>query len=262
MENNIALNYVSTPVVENPNRIVVLHVDTEPSFVPKITLKNTWLHFKKICVHKFWVARYCFKAGLIWQGIVHDLSKFSWAEFWESVKYYQGDRSPINACKEDKGYSLAWQHHKGRNKHHYEYWTDKYDDGTVAIEMPFRYALELICDWYGAARAYTGNRGKDFYQKELTWWIEKRDKKHPKMNEQTLNFVDIVFHNFAEKEKSGFDPMDILSQEYIMKYYFKLARNGNYDTWKKFEEEMIEISEKEIILNGIKVKKIVAPIFF
>ena len=86
----------------------------------KITLKNTISHFRKICIHKYWVAKYCFKAGLYWQGITHDLSKFSPIEFWESVRFYQGTSSPINAAKEAQGYSLAWTHHKGRNQHHNE----------------------------------------------------------------------------------------------------------------------------------------------
>lgn len=78
-------------------------------------------HFVKVCKHKHYVRQYCWKLGLYKQGILHDISKFSPIEFWESVKYYQGNRSPIDACKEDKGYSMAWLHHKGRNPHHYEY---------------------------------------------------------------------------------------------------------------------------------------------
>lgn len=83
---------------------------------------NAVKHFKTICIHKFYVAKYCFKAGLFTQGILHDLSKFSPTEFIESVKYYQKSGSPINACKKEKGVSMAWLHHKGVNKHHYEHW--------------------------------------------------------------------------------------------------------------------------------------------
>jgi len=164
-----------------------------------ITLKNTLAHFKKICVHKYWVAYYCFKAGLYWQGIMHDMSKFSWIEFWESVKYYQGTSSPINACKADKGYSLAWQHHKGCNPHHYEYWTDNYDKGTTCIQMPYKYAVELICDYLGAARAYLG---KEFsYKKELEWWENKCKNNPLKMHENTKNFISYIFSNLAYIEE-------------------------------------------------------------
>ena len=163
----------------------------------QITLKNTLAHFKKICVHKYWVAYYCFKVGLYWQGIMHDMSKFSWIEFWESVRYYQGTSSPINAAKADKGYSNAWQHHKGRNPHHYEYWTDNYDLGTTCIEMPYKYAVELICDWLGAAKAYLGN---DFtYSGEYEW---VKNKLHTaKIHTNTCKYIDAVFSMLAKAEE-------------------------------------------------------------
>jgi hypothetical protein len=184
-------------------------------------------------VHKFWVAYYCFKAGLYWRGIAHDLSKFSWVEFWESVKYYQGTSSPINACKADKGYSLAWQHHKGRNPHHYEYWTDRYDDGTVAIEMPYKYAVELICDWLGAARAYLG---KDFtYQGEYKWLVNKFKNTHPKINENTAKFVLIFFKCLSQKEKEGKNPNDYIYSE-IINYIFNSS--------KKVKETLNELMDE------------------
>lgn len=172
-------------------------------------LINIWRHLKKICVHKYWVARYCFKAGLYWQGITHDLSKFSPTEFIESVKYYQGTRSPIAACKEENGYSKAWLHHRGRNLHHYQCWTDDFDNnhtdkGITLIEMPYKYALEMLCDYLGAARAYLG---KDFtYSKEWGWWVSKRD--NSAMNPHTKHFIDACLHNMAVLENC-----DILSCE-------------------------------------------------
>ena len=192
MENNEYHKYMilGTPIVQDPKKTVVLKVETETKKEMKITLKNTWLHFKKICIHKFWVAHYCFKVGLYWQGITHDLSKFSWTEFWESVRYYQGTSSPINAAKEDMGYSLAWQHHKGRNPHHYEYWTDKYDDGTVALKMPYKYATELICDWLGAGRAYMGD--KFTYKGEYKYVSDRL--KIAKIHEHTAKYVDTIFN--------------------------------------------------------------------
>ena len=150
-------------------------------------LKNIFLHFKKICIHKYWVGYYCFKAGLYWQGIVHDLSKFSPIEFWESVKYYQGDSSPIDASKKDNGYSKAWLHHKGRNPHHYEYWQDNFDNGGHPVKMPEKYAFEMFCDYIGAARAY---QGKNFsFQKELEWWNKKKSG-NIAMHPQTKDFID------------------------------------------------------------------------
>ena len=124
-------------------------------------------HFKLITRHKWYVFKNCMKAGLYWQGLTHDLSKYSPVEFFESVKYFTGNRSPIDECKKDKGYSIAWQHHKGRNPHHYEYWVDNFDGGGTPLQMPFKYALELVCDYLAAGQAYSK---KNFsYLGEYEW---------------------------------------------------------------------------------------------
>ncbi len=100
---------------------------------------------------------HCKKAGIFWQGLRHDLSKYSPTEFWQGVKYYQnGERSPNEAEREDRGYSLAWMHHKGRNRHHFEYWTD-YNPMTKHVEpvrMPTRYLAEMFCDRVAASKIY------------------------------------------------------------------------------------------------------------
>ena len=81
-------------------------------------------HFKTITYHKYLVMKGCFAVGLYKQGLLHDMSKYSPTEFLVGAIYYQGDRSPNNAEREHRGYSSSWLHHKGRNKHHYEYWVD------------------------------------------------------------------------------------------------------------------------------------------
>ncbi|MFR5151533.1 MAG: DUF5662 family protein [Ruminococcus sp.] len=85
---------------------------------------HPWLHFKTITKHKLMVMHYCFRIGLYKQGLLHDLSKYTPSEFLVGCKYYQENRSPNNAEREDTGVSTAWLHHKGRNKHHYEHWVD------------------------------------------------------------------------------------------------------------------------------------------
>ena len=87
-------------------------------------MNKAWEHFKTVTHHKLLVMEGCFRVGLYTQGLLHDLSKYGPTEFMVGAKYYQGDRSPNNAEREDIGYSSAWLHHKGRNKHHYEYWID------------------------------------------------------------------------------------------------------------------------------------------
>ena len=116
-------------------------------------------HLKTIHHHKMMVMKYCFTIGLYRQGLLHDLSKYSWTELRIGMKYYQGDRSPNNAEREIWGFSTAWLHHKGRNKHHYEYWIDystKPDKILVGMPMPMNYILEMFCDRVAASRTYRG----------------------------------------------------------------------------------------------------------
>lgn len=119
-------------------------------------MNKYWNHFKTICEHKKEVFKECRACGIGWQGILHDLSKFGPTEFISSARYFQGTRSPIEAEKESIGYSMAWLHHKSHNKHHWEYWTDFADDGSIiANKMPIRYVIEMICDWIGAGKVYS-----------------------------------------------------------------------------------------------------------
>ena len=122
-------------------------------------LINIWNHFKTITKHRMLVCRHCFQIGLYRQGLTHDLSKYSPEEFFTGVRYYQGTRSPNAAEREDLGYSKAWLHHKGRNKHHYEYWIDisvRKEEGLVGNKMPLRYVAEMICDRIAACEVYKG----------------------------------------------------------------------------------------------------------
>ena len=113
-------------------------------------------HLKTITKHKYVVGLLCIKCGFVKRGLLHDLSKYGITEFVSSAKHFQGNRSPIDAEKEVRGYSLAWQHHKGHNPHHWEYWIDNV--GTkenTPIEIPYEYVIEMICDWVGAGIVYS-----------------------------------------------------------------------------------------------------------
>ena len=144
-------------------------------------LKNGWNHFRTITEHKWVVMQGCFKVGLYRQGLMHDLSKYSPSEFIPGVKYYQdGHRSPNNAQREDEGVSKAWLHHKGRNKHHFEYWIDYDVDGSrtvlAGMKMPVKYVAEMFCDRIAASRIYNKEKYKDsdpldYYIKGLGHYI-------------------------------------------------------------------------------------------
>ena len=153
-------------------------------------------HLLTIFKHKYYVLKYCNMCGLYYQGIMHDMSKFSPVEFFDNIKYYVEGDSPVNESKRIKGYSIAWQHHKGRNPHHYEYWIDNLDKGGEPIKMPFKYALEMICDYLGAGQAY--NKEKFTIESEIRWWEEKRDKSkiHP-------NTKWLINYLFAKMYKDG-----------------------------------------------------------
>ena len=136
---------------------------------------RAWEHFKTITHHRHLVRQYCFRLGLYYQGLTHDLSKYSPSEFWRGVKYYQGYRSPNDAERRENGVSLAWLHHKGRNRHHFEYWIDYCigSDGRVYMggcKMPLKYVAEMFCDRIAACRVYQGDKypdasAYDYYEK-------------------------------------------------------------------------------------------------
>ena len=128
-----------------------------------------WIgHFKTITAHKLRVMKYCFKVGLYRQGLAHDLSKYTPVEFCAGAKYYDGTRSPIELEKMDLGYSAGWLHHKGRNKHHLEYWIDynyEQEGRMTGMKMPVNYVVEMFCDRIAACQTYQ----KDKYTDASAW---------------------------------------------------------------------------------------------
>ena len=113
-------------------------------------------HFKTITKHRHLVFKVARRIGIFWQGLAHDLSKYSHTEFYNGAKYYSGDHSPTRDERIDKGFSEAWLHHKGRNKHHFEYWWD-YDIKSkkyVPTKMPLRYVKEMFADRVAACKVY------------------------------------------------------------------------------------------------------------
>ena len=128
--------------------------------LPPVTLAKAWGHLKTITRHHHLVFKHCLACGIGWQGLRHDLSKYSPTEFVVGARFYQGDRSPNAVERDVLGYSTAWLHHKGRNRHHYEYWVDiaeKGDNRLVGKRMPVRYVVEMFCDRVAACKVYKGD---------------------------------------------------------------------------------------------------------
>ena len=140
-----------------------------------LSLDNLKGHFNTINRHKLLVMQHCFRLGLYKQGLLHDLSKYAPTEFLAGVRYYQGDRSPNNAQREAEGISRAWLHHKGRNKHHFEYWIDypvNSEAKLVGMKMPVKYVVEMFCDRVAASKNY--NKEKYTDADALNYYLQGR----------------------------------------------------------------------------------------
>lgn len=177
-------------------------------------LKKIWLHFKLITKHRWLVLKLCTRVGLPWRGFIHDLSKYSPSEFWESAKYYVGNRSPIQVVREERQYSAAWLHHKGRNKHHEEYWYD-FNAPVKAPVIPYKYAIEMLCDMLSAGIIYKKNEWTKEYP--LWYWINKKNKTI--FNPKTVDFFQNIFEEISE---DGIN--NVLKKEKLKEKYEKYCK--------------------------------------
>ena len=158
-------------------------------------------HFRTITRHRHKVIAHCAKAGILWQGLFHDLSKYSPTEFLAGARYYTGKRSPNEGERAACGYSSAWLHHKGRNKHHFEYWTDynMQERRVKPVKMPLRYAAEMFCDRVAASKIYQGKNYTEshpydyFARGEVTRFI------HPDTSELVKGWL-LMLRDKGEKE--------------------------------------------------------------
>ncbi len=174
--------------------------------------KAFFMHLHTINRHRRLVRRGCFKVGLYRQGLTHDLSKYSPTEFFAGIKYYQGVRSPNVAERMDKGYSAAWLHHKGRNKHHFEYWTDySFETGKPLeyVRMPRKYFVESVMDRIAACKVYRGRTYTDAAAYEYLTTRESERHMHEK------DYEDLVFILRMLKDKGEKETFRFLKNEYL-----------------------------------------------
>ncbi|MBE6855320.1 MAG: catalase [Ruminococcus sp.] len=153
-----------------------------------------WKHFCTITRHRHLVMLHCFRAGIPRQGLLHDLSKYSPAEFYAGIRYYQGTRSPNEGEREAVGYSAAWMHHKGRNRHHFEYWTDYIpkEHKMMPVRMPKRFVAEMFCDRMAASKVYMG---KKYTQRApLDYFLSVKGKRviHPETSDLVEHFLTVL----------------------------------------------------------------------
>lgn len=159
---------------------------------------KAWQHFKTINHHKYLVMKGCFRVGLYKQGLLHDLSKYSPTEFLVGCKYYQGTASPNNREREVKGYSSAWLHHKGRNKHHLEYWIDYSvgkDKSMVGMKMPLKYVVEMFIDRVAASKNYQ----KEKYRDDSPWEYYAQGRGRYMIHKDTQKLLEKLLRMLAEE---------------------------------------------------------------
>ncbi len=156
-------------------------------------------HFKTITRHRHEVIRNCRRAGILWQGLRHDLSKYSPTEFLQGAKYWQGTRSPNDREREVKGYSDAWMHHKGRNRHQFEYWSDysPVDKIVRPVEMPLRYVAEMFCDRVAASKIYMGDNYTD--KSPLEYFERGKARRVGRIHEKTSDLIERMLTVLAEE---------------------------------------------------------------
>lgn len=160
-------------------------------------MAHPFRHFATITRHRHKVIAHCFRAGIGCQGLFHDLSKYSPTEFITGAKYYQGNRSPNEKERELFGYSTAWLHHKGRNRHHFEYWNDlnpktkRYEP----VPMPLRYVKEMFCDRVAASKIYGGKAYKD--EHPLAYFLRGSARLH--MHKDTADLLEEWLRMLAEQ---------------------------------------------------------------
>ncbi|MEI3228413.1 MAG: DUF5662 family protein [Lachnospiraceae bacterium] len=165
---------------------------------------KAWQHLRTILHHKNLVRKGCFKVGLYKQGIMHDWSKYTPTEFLVGCRYYQGTASPNNAERADKGYSSAWLHHKGRNKHHLEYWINYAADTgyMTGMRMPTKYVVEMFIDRISASKNY---QHENYTDRSPLEYYEK-GKGHYIMHEETRALLEQLLQMLADEgEEKVFD---------------------------------------------------------
>lgn len=169
-------------------------------------------HLHTINKHRWKVFQLCLKAHIPLQGLTHDLSKYSPVEFFEGVKYYtNGKHSPIVDAKKDLGYSNAWLHHKGKNKHHHEYWYD-YSAPNKTPVIPLKYSIEMICDMVAAAKIYQGKNYTNM--SAYYYWNKVRDD--TLINKNIQSFITEVLELLgAHGEKV------VINKKYLTRIYIK-----------------------------------------
>lgn len=164
-------------------------------------MKNLFKHLKTVHIHRKFVRKACFKMGLFWQGLTHDLSKYSITEL-SMCKYYTGKGSPHQVARKVLGYSPSWIHHYHTNKHHHMFWIDETETGEIIpMKMPYRYVIESLADMLGASKAYNKTNWKP--QMLLDYWEQKCLGKRI-MHKDSVQLLDTLIRQLVSQGENNF----------------------------------------------------------
>jgi len=146
-------------------------------------------YLKYVIIHKWYCLRACIRLSSPWMreivllGLLHDWSKFRPSEWFSYVEHFYGDGRSLD---------VAWLHHIHRNKHHHQYWVLKQDDGEVkCLDMPDKYILEMVADWYAAGMAICK-------RSTITPWYNE-NKHRIVLSERTRQILENVIKNFDKR---------------------------------------------------------------
>ena len=184
------------------------------------TLKNLCKYLKTVRTHRKYVRKMCFKMGIPWQGLVHDLSKYSWQEI-SICKYYEGTRSPHEKAREVLGYSPNWMNHYHKNKHHWNFWLDieSFPNQVRAVKMPYKYVIESVCDMVGASKAYNVNSDQNWEPKMVWDYWERRCKGQRLMHKHSEYLLEKLLWNFYQMGEKEFLKWYKQNKDYIKEKY-------------------------------------------
>ena len=185
-------------------------------------MKNLIKHLKLVHTHRKYVRKYCFKAGLYWQGLTHDLSKYSLAEL-SICKYYNGKKSPHQAAREELGYSPSWIHHYHTNRHHFQYFWDESEIGEIIpMKMPYKYLMESFCDMLGASKAYNPKNWKPEMLQDY-WYTKCKGKRIQHKDSEA--FLDYLVEQLVTKGEDTFFEWYGYSKDWLKDEYEGSATN-------------------------------------
>lgn len=212
---------------------------------------HPWKHFSTITRHRNIVMRMCFRIGLYKQGLLHDLSKYSWTEFSRGCRYFQGNRSPNNYERELYGYSVSWLHHKGRNRHHFEYWLDynEHKKGEVrGMPMPRRYIAEMYCDRVAACKTYQKGAYTDLSPIRYFYKGSGKELMHPETR-RDIGFLLTLLGEKGEKATADYIKNEYLKGTKIPEDYKELESLKAFDAACNDSGKALPVTE-----NGCRVR--------